>query len=186
MSRIGKKPVTLPGGVKAVVTGSAINIEGPKGKLSHNITPGFSVEVKDNAVFVSRPSDSKQDKSTHGLIRSLINNMIIGVDKGYTKELEISGVGFKASVQGKALNLQLNQTHPINFNIPEGLTIETPKPTQIVIKGIDKAKVGLAAAQIRDYYRPEPYKGKGIKYAGEFIKRKAGKAAAGAAGGGGA
>ena len=185
MSRIGKKPVALPSGIKAAVAAGVITIEGPKGKLVFSIPAGFSVEVKDNAVFVSRPSDEKQAKATHGLIRSLIHNMVIGVDKGYQKDLEISGVGFKAQVQGKILNIQLSYTHPINFNIPDGITVETPKPTQIVIKGIDKAKVGEVAAEIRDYYRPEPYKGKGIKYAGEHVRRKAGKAAAGAAGGAG-
>ena len=186
MSRIGKKPVLLPSGVKAGVSGSVITIEGPKGKLTYNIPAKFKVEVKDNAVFVSRPSDEKQDKATHGLIRSLLNNMVIGVAKGYQKDLEITGVGFKAQVQGKILNLQLSYTHPINYNIPEGVTVETPKPTQIIVKGIDKQKVGAAAANIRDFYRPEPYKGKGIKYVGEHVRRKAGKAAAGtgAAGGG--
>jgi len=178
MSRIGKKPVMLPNGVKATLAGGAITIEGPKGKLSYAIPTNFKVEVKDNMVSVSRPSDEKQAKATHGLIRSLINNMVIGADKGYTKELEISGVGFKAQVQGKVLSLQLSYTHPVNYNAPEGITIETPKPTQIVIKGADKAKVGEVAAEIRDYYRPEPYKGKGIKYSGEHVRRKAGKAAA--------
>ncbi len=180
MSRIGKKPVAIPGGVKAAIISNMITIEGPKGKLSYSFRPDFKVEVKDNAVTVTRPSDAKQDKATHGLIRSLINNMIIGVAEGYKKELEITGVGFKAAIQGKVLNLQLSYSHPINYNIPEGLTIETPKPTIITIKGIDKAKVGEAAAEIRDFYRPEPYKGKGIKYAGEYVRRKAGKAVAGA------
>lgn len=184
MSRIGKKPVTMPSGVKAAIANSVITIEGPKGKLVYNIPSGFKVEVKDNAISISRPSDEKQAKATHGLIRSLLNNMVIGVDKGYQKDLEITGVGFKAQVQGKVLNIQLSYTHPINFNIPDGISVETPKPTQIVIKGIDKTKVGAVAAEIRDYYRPEPYKGKGIKYAGEHVRRKAGKAAAGAAGGG--
>lgn len=184
MSRIGKKPVAIPAGVKAAVSSHTITIEGPKGKLSYSFKPGFKVEVKDNAVTVTRPSDEKQDKATHGLIRSLINNMIIGVTEGYKKELEVTGVGFKAAAQGKVLNLQLSYSHPINYNIPEGLTIETPKPTIITIKGIDKAKVGEAAAEIRDFYRPEPYKGKGIKYTGEHVRRKAGKAVAGAGGGG--
>jgi len=185
MSRIGKKPVAVPSDVKASVAANAINIEGPKGKLIYKFDPRFKVEVKDNAVVISRPSDEKQDKATHGLIRSLVNNMVIGVTKGYQKDLEISGVGFKAAVQGKVLNLQLSYSHPINFDIPEGITIETPKPTQIIIKGIDKVKVGKAAAEIRDFYRPEPYKGKGIKYVGEYVRRKAGKAVAGAAGGAG-
>lgn len=183
MSRIGKKPLKIPGGVKVSVSGSTINVEGPKGNLSYNMDPRFKIDIKGDAIMVGRPSDIKQDKATHGLIRSLVNNMIIGVTEGYKKDLEITGVGFKAQVQGKVLNLQLSYTHPINFNIPDGITIETPKPTLIMIKGIDKAKVGKAAAEIRDYYRPEPYKGKGIKYAGEHVRRKAGKAVAGAAGG---
>ena len=195
MSRIGKKPVDLPGGVKASVANSVITVEGAKGKLTYNIPPRFKVEVKGNSVTVIRPSDEKQDKATHGLIRSLINNMAIGVSAGYQKDLEITGVGFKAAVQpapagadgkpgGKVLNIQLSYTHPINFNIPDGITVETPKPTNIIIKGIDKTKVGQVAAEIRDYYRPEPYKGKGIKYSGEHVRRKAGKAVAGAGGGG--
>jgi len=185
MSRIGKKPVMLPGAVKANISGGVITVEGPKGKLTYAIPANFKVEVKDNAVWMARPSDEKQAKATHGLIRSLINNMVIGVDKGYQKDLEISGVGFKAQAQGKVLNLQLSYTHPINYNIPDGVTVETPKPTQIIVKGIDKTKVGAVAADIRDFYRPEPYKGKGIKYVGEYVRRKAGKAAAGTAGGAG-
>jgi len=184
MSRIGKKPVAIPSGVKAAVNANTINIEGPKGKLSYSFNPHFKVEVKDNSVTIARPSDAKQDKATHGLIRSLVNNMIIGVTAGYKKDLEITGVGFKAAVQGKVLNLQLSYSHPINYNIPEGITIEAPKPNLLMIKGIDKAKVGEVAAEIRDFYRPEPYKGKGIKYVGEHVRRKAGKAVAGAAGGG--
>lgn len=184
MSRIGKKPVDLPSGVKAAVANNVITVEGAKGKLTYNIPPRFKVEVKDNKVSVTRPSEEKQDKATHGLIRSLINNMAIGVSAGYKKELEITGVGFKAAVQGKVLNIQLSYTHPINFNIPEGITIETPKPTNIVITGIDKTKVGEVAAKLRDFYRPEPYKGKGIRYNDEHVRRKAGKAVAGAGGGG--
>jgi len=183
MSRIGKKPVAIPSGVKAAVNGNTINIEGAKGKLSYTFKSDFKVVVKDNAVVVTRPSDAKQDKATHGLIRSLVNNMIIGVTQGYKKDLEITGVGFKAAVQGKVLNLQLSYSHPINYNIPEGITVETPKPNIIIVKGVDKAKVGEVAAEIRDFYRPEPYKGKGIKYVGEHVRRKAGKAVAGAAGG---
>ena len=180
MSRIGKKPVAMPSGLKANFAGSKLTIEGPKGALDLAIPPNFKIEIKDNKITVGRPSDIKQDKSTHGLLRSLINNMIIGATNGYTKELEITGVGFKAQVQGKALNLQLSYTHPINYDIPEGITVETPKPTIIIIRGIDKTKVGKVAAELRDYYRPEPYKGKGIKYAGEHVRRKAGKAVAGA------
>ena len=184
MSRIGKKPVLIPSGVKATITESVITIEGKNGKLSYTMPARFKAQTKDNSVVVTRPSDEKQDKATHGLIRSLVNNMIIGVTEGYKKELEITGVGFKAAVQGKVLNLQLSYSHPINYNIPEGITVVTPKPNLVTITGIDKAKVGEVAAEIRDFYRPEPYKGKGIKYAGEHVRRKAGKAVAGAAGGG--
>ncbi|MDD5437163.1 MAG: 50S ribosomal protein L6 [Candidatus Omnitrophica bacterium] len=184
MSRIGKKPVVIPGGVKVAVNENIINVEGPKGKLSYSFKQNFKVEVKDKSVVIARPSDTKQDKATHGLIRSLISNMMLGVTEGYKKELEVTGVGFKAAVQGKILNLQLSYSHPINYSIPEGITIETPKPNLIIIKGVDKAKVGESAAEIRDFYRPEPYKGKGIKYVGEHVRRKAGKAVAGAAGGG--
>lgn len=181
MSRIGKKPIAIPSGVKvAVAPDNTITVEGKGGKLSYKAPASFKVTVKDNQFSVSRPSDLKQDKATHGLIRSLVNNMILGVTGGYKKELEITGVGFKAAVQGKILNIQLSYTHPINYNIPEGITIVTPKPNIIVITGIDKAKVGEVAAQIRDYYRPEPYKGKGIKYSTEHVRRKSGKAVAGA------
>jgi len=186
MSRIGKKPVAVPAGVKVTVAGNVVTVEGKLGKLAYDFDKNFKIEVKDGAASVKRPSDSKQDKTTHGLIRSLVHNMIIGVTEGYKKDLEITGVGFKAAVQGKVLNITLSYTHPINFNIPEGISIETPKPNQIMIKGIDKAKVGEVAAEIRDYYRPEPYKGKGIKYVGEHVRRKAGKAVAGAGAGGGA
>ncbi len=173
----------MPSGVKAAVAGGVITIEGPKGKLTLTIPAGFKAEVADKLITVTRPSDEKQAKATHGLIRSMLNNMVTGVDKGYQKDLEITGVGFKAQVQGKVLNIQLSYTHPINFNIPDGISVETPKPTQIVIKGIDKTMVGQVAAEIRDYYRPEPYKGKGIKYVGEHVRRKAGKSVAGAGGG---
>lgn len=184
MSRIGKKPIDLPVGVKAAIADNVITVEGQKGKSTYNIPPRFKVEIKDNKIIITRPSEEKLDKAAHGLIRSLINNMAIGVSSGYMKELEITGVGFKAAVQGKALNIQLSYTHPINFNIPDGITIETPKPTNIVIKGIDKTKVGKVAAEIRDFYRPEPYKGKGIKYVGEHVRRKAGKAVTGSGGAG--
>ena len=178
---IGKKSIAIPAGVKVTVAAdNMITVEGKGGKLTYKAPESFKITIKDNAFSVARPSDLKQDKSTHGLIRSLVNNMIIGVTTGYKKELEINGVGFKAAVQGKILNIQLSYTHPINYNIPEGITVVTPKPNSIIVTGIDKAKVGEVAAQIRDYYRPEPYKGKGIKYSGEHVRRKSGKAVAGA------
>lgn len=175
MSRIGKKPIEIPSGVKVAIDKGDIKVEGPKGKLSLTLHHRINVSLEDNKVIVKRPSDLKLDKSLHGLTRSLISNMIKGVTEGYKKELEIVGVGFKAATQGKALVMNLGFTHPINYNIPEGITIQTPKPVNIVVSGIDKRLVGQTAAQIRDFYRPEPYKGKGIRYAGEYVRRKAGK-----------
>ena len=162
MSRIGKKPIDIPKEVKVGLANGIVTVEGPKGKVEYKLPVGFTVETKDGKILVARPSDIKADKAKHGLIRSLINNMLIGVTKGYVKELEISGVGFKASVQGKSLSLTLSRTHPIDYKIPDGITIETPKPINIIIKGTDKCKVGEVAAEIRGYYEPEPYKGKGI------------------------
>lgn len=178
MSRIGKKPVQIKKDVKVEIDGSNILVEGPKGKLSFKMHHRMKVEVKDSFLIIKRPSDSKMDKSLHGLTRSLVANMINGVTDGFEKELEIQGVGFRAQVQGRQVNLQLGFSHPINFDIPQGITVETPKPTQIIIKGIDKAKVGETAAEIRSFYKPEPYKGKGIRYKGEYVRRKAGKAVA--------
>jgi large subunit ribosomal protein L6 len=176
MSRVGKKPIPIPDKVKASLESNLISIEGPKGKLQHQVHHRIKVEIKDKEIIISRSSNLKLDRSLHGLIRSLINNMIIGVTAGYTKELEIHGVGFRAKVQSKKLNLQLGFSHPIDYQIPEGITIETPKPTEIIVKGIDKQKVGEVSAKIRDFYKPEPYKGKGIRYKGEKVRRKAGKA----------
>jgi large subunit ribosomal protein L6 len=175
MSRVGKKPVDIPNNVKVNLDGKTIKVEGPKGKLEERVHQRMNVEVKDNQVIVTRPSDNKLDKSLHGLTRSLIQNMMIGVTEGYKKELEIQGVGLRAQVQGKKLNLQLGFSHPVNYDIPQGITIVTPKPTQIEITGIDKQLVGEVAAEIRHYYKPEPYKGKGIRYKGEHVRRKAGK-----------
>jgi len=178
MSRIGKKPINIPSGVKVEVKEGQIFVEGPKGKLNRTLPLRLNVEIKDNQIFIKRNSDTKLDKSLHGLYRALIFNMIKGVNEGYVKELEIQGVGFKAQVKDNLLNLQLGFSHPVNYLIPEGIKIETPKQTQIVIRGIDKEKVGEVAAEIRAIYPPEPYKGKGIRYLGEFVKRKIGKAQA--------
>jgi large subunit ribosomal protein L6 len=175
MSRIGKKPVDIPSGVKVAVDAGTIKVEGPKGKLSLNFHPRMKVALDKDKVIVRRPSDLKLDKSLHGLTRNLINNMVKGVTEGYKKELEVIGVGFKAVVQGKTLVMNLGFTHPINYQIPEGITIQTPKPTNIAVSGPDKRLVGQTAAEIRDFYRPEPYKGKGIRYVGEHVRRKAGK-----------
>lgn len=178
MSRVGKKPIDIPAGVKANISGSTINIEGPKGKLEYTFDNRFKASLKDNKIFIQRPSDSIKDASRHGLIRSLIHNMIIGVTKGYSKELEIRGVGFKAQVQGKKLTMQLGYSHPVIYDAPEGITIQAPKPTQIIVSGIDKAKVGEVASELREFYLAEPYKGKGIRYVGEYVRHKAGKTVA--------
>jgi large subunit ribosomal protein L6 len=178
MSRIGNKPVAIPKEVKVEVKDRLISVEGPKGKLSRDVSYRISVEVKDSMVIVKRAGETKLDKSLHGLYRALISCMIKGVTEGYKKEMEIIGVGFKAQVQNNNLNMQLGFSHPINFSIPQGIKIETPKPTQLVITGIDKEKVGEVAAEIRAIYPPEPYKGKGIRFAGEYIKKKVGKAQA--------
>ena len=178
MSRIGKKPVAIPAGVKVEVKDRAVCVEGPKGKLSRDIAGSISLEIKEGQLFVKRGSDTKLDRSLHGLYRALISNMIKGTTEGYSRELEIIGVGFKAQVQGDKLNMQLGFSHPVNFPIPEGIKIETPKPTRIVVAGIDKEKVGQIAAGIRAIYPPEPYKGKGIRYVGEYVKKKVGKSQA--------
>lgn len=178
MSRIGKKPITIPDNVKINIDQNKIIIEGPKDKLEHNVPDSIRMESKDGKLLLTRTSDSKINKSLHGLTRAIIQNMIVGVTQGYLKELEIVGVGYRAQLQGRILNLQLGFSHPINLPVPEGITIEIPKPTQILVKGADKAKVGEVAAKIRSFYPPEPYKGKGIRYAGEYVRKKAGKAVA--------
>lgn len=178
MSRIGKKPIQIPKNVKVGINGNTISIEGPKGKLTFETHPDMKAEAKEEQLIVSRNSDDKSAMSLHGLTRTLINNMIIGVTSGFQKELEIIGVGFRAQVSGKKLVMQLGFSHPVEFHIPEGIVIETPKPTQIVVKGTDKQKVGEIAAEIRAFYPPEPYKGKGIRYAGEYVRKKVGKAVA--------
>jgi len=178
MSRIGKMPIEIPKGVKVALTDNSVSIEGPNGKLSLNIHSRMKVDVADNKIVVTRPSDSKLDMALHGLTRSLVFNMAKGVTEGFQKELEIQGVGYKAQLKGKELVLNLGFSHQIEFPIPEGITIETPKPTQLVVKGADKQLVGETAAKIRRFYPPEPYKGKGIRYKGEYVRRKAGKAVA--------
>jgi len=178
MSRIGKKPVAIPKEVKIEIKDSRVYVEGPKGKLTQFLSPRISSEIKDGQLFLNRVSDIKTDKALHGLYRALISNMIKGVTEGYVKELEIVGVGFRAQAQSNNLNMQLGFSHPVNFPIPEGIKIETPKQTQIVVRGIDKEKVGKVASEIRAIYPPEPYKGKGIRYANEYVKKKVGKAQA--------
>jgi large subunit ribosomal protein L6 len=175
MSRIGQKPIDIPKGVKLALNPGQVNVEGPKGKMSFAISHRIKATVKENVLLLERSTDNIPDKSIHGTTRSVIANMIKGVTDGFSKELQIEGVGFKAAIQGKQLNLSLGFTHPVIFDIPEGLTAETPKPTIVIIKGVDKVKVGHFAAAIRKMYVAEPYKGKGVRYAGEVVRRKAGK-----------
>lgn len=175
MSRIGKKLIEIPKNVKLALDSGLVHVEGPKGKLQFKISPRIKAVLKDNRLSFDRVSNQKSDKALHGTTRSVINNMILGVTDGFSKELAIEGVGFKAQVQGKSLNLLLGFTHPVIFEVPEGLTVETPKPTQVVIKGVDKVQVGHFAAKIRKVYVAEPYKGKGVRYLGEVVRRKAGK-----------
>jgi len=178
MSRVGKRPIDIPKNVKVKIEPSLISIEGPKGKLAMGLHPEFKVVAKNDKVLIARPSDEKIHTSLHGTMRSNIFNMVKGVTDGYKRELEIQGVGYKAESKGKELVMQLGFSHPVRYSIPEGITIKTPKPVQIVVEGIDKAKVGEVASEIRAYYEPEPYKGKGIRYVGEYVRRKAGKTVA--------
>ncbi len=178
MSRIGKKPVVIPKEVKVEINGCSISVEGPKGKLVRSISPRIKAELKDGRLLLTRFSEIKTDKSLHGLYRSLILGMIKGVTEGYVKELEIIGVGFKAAVAGDKLNMALGFSHPVNVPIPQGIKVEAPKNTQVIIRGIDKEKVGQFATEIRRIYPPEPYKGKGVRFLGEIVKKKVGKAQA--------
>jgi len=178
MSRIGKKPITLGNLVKVTRKDRTLVIHGPKGELFLPIPDSIEVKEANQMLIVERKSDEKFDRALHGTVRSLLFNMVQGVTEGFKKELEIEGVGFRAQIKGKSLSLQLGFSHPIDFPIPDGITIQTPTPTQIVVQGIDKMKVGKAASEIRSFFKPEPYKGKGIRYAGEVIRRKAGKTVA--------
>jgi large subunit ribosomal protein L6 len=175
MSRVGKKAVLIPEKVKVEIQGRALSVQGPKGKLAMTVHPRMKVQISDKEVKVERPTDLRTDRALHGLTRSLIQNMMLGVTAGYTRELEIEGVGFKAAVKGKVLNIALGYTHPIDYQIPEGIEIKCPVPTKVVITGMDKQLVGQVASNIRCYHKPEPYKGKGIRYAGEVVRRKQGK-----------
>ncbi len=178
MSRIGRKPVLLPKGIKIEKKGGAIKVVGPKGELSAVVPQSVSIEVKDDQIHVARSSDVKQQRALHGTWRALLNNMVKGVSEGFQRKLEIVGVGYKAEVKGKKIQLALGYSHPILFLPPNGIKIEIPQPTSIVISGVDKQLVGQVAAKLRSFRPPEPYKGKGVKYEGEYIRRKAGKAAA--------
>jgi len=179
MSRVGKYPVPIPAGVQTEVEGNVIRVIGPKGRLERALHPDMAVEVADGKITVKRPSDSKTHKSLHGLTRTLIANMVEGVEKGFQKNLEIEGVEYRAELKGTTLVLSLGFSHQIRYEPREGITIRVPDPKKIMITGIDKQAVGQTAAEIRRYRPPEPYKGKGIRYAGEQIRRKAGKTAVG-------
>ena len=175
MSRIGKMPVPVPDVVNVAINGRTISAEGPKGKLQLGLPELTDAKLEENQVVVTRESEVKRAKAMHGLARSLINNMVVGVEKGFVKKLEIHGVGFKAALQGKVLNLQLGYSHDINHNIPDGITVTVDKGTNITVEGADKALVGKVASEVRSYYPVEPYKGKGVRYADEHVVRKQGK-----------
>jgi large subunit ribosomal protein L6 len=175
MSRIGKKSVPIPSGVTANIEGQTVKVKGPKGALQVVLPEDVTVKMDNGAVKVDPRNDTKRARSMWGTSRTLVNNLVTGVTKGYEKKLEITGVGYRAALQGKNLQIALGYSHDVVFAIPEGIAIATPKPTEIVISGIDKQKVGQVAAEIRAFRPPEPYKGKGVKYAGEYIFRKEGK-----------
>ncbi len=178
MSRVGKNPIGLPEGVEVKINKGTVEVTGPKGNLSGEVNQDIILDIKDGQLTVSRPNDSKYYKSLHGLYRSLLNNMVEGVTKGFEKKLEIVGVGYKAEMSKGRLSLQLGYSHPIVFLPPEGVEVVVADPTNISVRGIDKHLVGQVAAKIRSFRPPEPYKGKGIKYVDEYIRRKAGKTAA--------
>lgn len=175
MSRIGKLPIEIPAGVEVSHKGQVITVTGPLGKLEQQVDPSMKITIEEGQLVVDRPSENKRHKSFHGLYRTLINNMVEGVTKGYEKKLRIEGVGYRASKSGKDLNLQVGHSHPVVMTDPEGITVEVPTATEIIVKGIDKQLVGNYAAKIRAWRKPEPYKGKGIRYQDERVRRKEGK-----------
>jgi large subunit ribosomal protein L6 len=177
MSRIGKMPVEVPKGVEVALKDRTFSAKGPKGNLSLEIHPEIEVEIDGTTIEVKRPSDQPRHKALHGLVRSLLSNTVIGVSEGFSKTLEIVGVGYRADPAGKGIKIQVGYSHPIDYPAPDGVTLECPNQTTIVVSGADKQKVGQAAAEIRAFRPPEPYKGKGIRYQGEYVRRKAGKTA---------
>ncbi|MCI1823300.1 MAG: 50S ribosomal protein L6 [Megasphaera sp.] len=176
MSRIGRMPIDIPAGVKVTLDGQFIAVKGPKGELTRTLHQDMKVNIQDNVITVERPSEEKQHRALHGLTRALIHNMVVGVTDGFKKELEIQGVGYRAQMKGKKLALTLGFSHPLELDAPEGISVECPSATSIIISGANKEHVGEFAAKIRGYRLPEPYKGKGIRYVGEHVRRKAGKA----------
>jgi len=180
MSRVGKQPVSIPDGVKCDLKDGHIKVTGPKGTLEIEVVTEMAVALEDGALKVTRPSDKPEHRAKHGLMRALINNMVVGVTQGFEKSLEIQGVGYRASMQGKSLNLLVGYSHPVSIDPPEGISFEVDGTQNIKVSGIDKQLVGHTAAKIRSVRKPEPYKGKGIRYAGEHVRRKVGKTGAGA------
>ncbi len=180
MSRIGKKPIAIPAGVEVKLNGNEMTVKGPKGELKSALRPEMEVVIENSEIIVKRPNDNQLNRSLHGLTRTLIANMVEGVTEGFKKELEVNGVGYRVQKQGKNLVMNLGYSHQVIMEEPAGITIEVPGPNKIIVSGSDKQAVGQLAAQIREKRPPEPYKGKGIKYAGEYIRRKEGKAAKGA------
>ena len=176
MSRIGRKPIAVPAGVDVKIDGNTVTVKGPKGTLTNTFSSEMNIAMENGEVVVTRPSEDKMHKSLHGLTRTLIDNMVVGVTEGFKKELEVNGVGYRAAKQGKDLVMNLGFSHQVIMPEPEGITIEVPAPNKIIVSGADKQAVGQFAAEIRDKRRPEPYKGKGIKYVDEVIIRKEGKA----------
>jgi large subunit ribosomal protein L6 len=176
MSRIGRKPIPLPKGVDVKIEGTEVTVKGTKGTMKFGVLPDISVSLEDGRVLVSRASDEKSVRAAHGMTRAIISNMITGVDRGFEKVLEIIGVGYRAQMQGKNLILALGFSHPVEFVPPQGIELAVDGPTKVIVRGIDKQLVGQTASDIRGYRPPEPYKGKGIRYAGEYVIRKAGKA----------
>ena len=179
MSRIGKMPITVPAGVTVTIDGSTVTAKGPKGELTRTFRPIITIQQDGDVITVTRPDDSREAKAQHGLVRTLVANMIEGVNTGFSKKLQLVGVGYRAAVKGRNLEMQLGYSHPVVVECPEGITFECPQPTEIIVSGPNKEQVGQIAADIRKWRKPEPYKGKGIRYEGEYIRRKLGKAAKG-------
>ncbi|MGO3652624.1 50S ribosomal protein L6 [Vagococcus sp.] len=175
MSRIGNKPVVIPNGVTVAQNGLTVTVKGPKGELTREFSPNITLNIEEGVVTLSRPNDSKENKTLHGTMRANLNNMVVGVNEGFEKALELIGVGYRAQLQGKKLVLNVGYSHPVEFEAPEGVTIEVPSNTSVIVKGSNKEVVGELAANVRGVRPPEPYKGKGIRYVGEYVRRKEGK-----------
>lgn len=176
MSRIGKMPIAVPAGVEVAIDGNTVTVKGPKGELTRTFQPSMTIAQEGNEILVTRPDDTRESKSFHGLTRTLVANMVEGVSKGYSKKLQMVGVGYRATLKGKDLELSLGYSHPVIVEAPENITFEVPSQTEIVVSGPNKEQVGQVAANIRKWRKPEPYKGKGIRYEGEYVRRKVGKA----------